>query len=324
MENADPELLAHPRPLVTSELHASNDFYGHARLLKRYAGVPRYRSLKAVIEHGINFQDHEWSIDLASGLPVFLVAGEERARRVSSTAACSAVAIGPLVLYAPPGRAPSRRRVLVAFPAHSTHHVDAEYDVDNFATAVLEAAAGFDETLVCLYWRDVQRGLMETYARRGLRCVTAGHIFDPNFLIRLRCIIEEGTAVITNEVGSHLVYAVALGRPVWVTDQDIRYAADAEVLVRDGADSESWPHQQFRELRDLFADRRDELSAEQQDVVSEIGGFSSVRSPAQLASILRHADEEYRRRVPLHRRNLERTRRLFGPGLARVRFAGDI
>ena len=40
------------RLLVTDELHSSNDFYGHATILKKYAQIQPEYQIKAAIEHG--------------------------------------------------------------------------------------------------------------------------------------------------------------------------------------------------------------------------------------------------------------------------------
>ena len=71
--------------------------------------------------------------------------------------------------------------------------------------------------------------------------MTAGHIYDAGFLPRMRAILEGATTVISNEVGSFLFYAVALGRPVWLVDEDVSYRAEsAEILRRDQADQDEW------------------------------------------------------------------------------------
>ena len=59
--------MAADRALATVEVHASNDFYGHATVLKEYAGLPPKRPLKAAIEHGAPVTDLIWQVDLQRG-----------------------------------------------------------------------------------------------------------------------------------------------------------------------------------------------------------------------------------------------------------------
>jgi hypothetical protein len=217
-----------------------------------------------------------------------------------------AVPIGPMILYATPPPAPQPGRRLVAFPAHSTHHVDAVYDVARFAERLEGIRVGWDEVRVCLYWRDVLRGAHHAYLERGFECVTAGHIYDPAFLARQRGILEGAAAVISNEVGSFIFYAVALGRPVWLIDADVRYeAASADILRRDQADQGEWPALATA-IRSAFAAEPTEVTADQLALVEEHAGLSSHRSPVEMAALLAEAEERYRDWAPPLRRVRDR------------------
>lgn len=322
MPSSDIEALARERPLATAELHPTNDFYGHAGLLKRYAGLRPSVALKVSIEHGINFVDHLWDVDTLAGMPMFLCAGPERARLVQTSLPdwSRAVSIGPLVRYAPSadgGRGPGSR-TLVAFPAHSTHHLETDYDAAAFADRLVAERGAYDRIAVCLYWRDIQRGVHGAYLDRGLECVTAGHMYDPQFLIRLRGILEEASEVVTNEVGTHIVHAVALDRPVWMFEQEISVSADSEdVLRRDGADATALAHRRLQEVRSLFAERRSELSEAQREAIGELAGFADVRSPEQLAELFAEAEAEYSRRYSAATRASRRARRLLARSVRR-------
>ena len=324
MPSGDLEALARERALKTAELHPTNDFYGHARVLKHYARVRPGLQLKLSIEHGINFVDHLWDVDTLAGMPMFLCAGRERAELVQDSLpqGCRAVSIGPLVSYAPAGPeagAPASRS-LVAFPAHSTHHLDTDYDAGQFADRLLAERSAYDRIAVCLYWRDVQRGVQRAYADRGIECVTAGHMYDPQFLTRLRAILEGASEVVTNEVGTHVVYAVALGRPVWMFEQEISITAESQaVLHRDGADADALAHGRLAEVRSLFAERRSSLSAHQREAIADLAGFADVRSPEQLAGLFADAEAAYRERYPAGVRVARRGRRLMGRAAGALR-----
>ncbi|MGH3049413.1 MAG: hypothetical protein ACRDLK_04585, partial [Gaiellaceae bacterium] len=218
MNSRDISELARSRNLRTRELWPFNAYYGHADVLRAYAGIPGREPLKTAIEHGI-IPFVRSDPDLATWLPRYFCASPAQACFFEEHALHGArpVATGPLILYAtalaPPP--PATKRRLVYFDAHSTRYVSASYDVDSAIARLTALRDGFDEVVVCLYWRDVQRGRAELYLRRGFRCVTAGHIFDPRFLFRLAEIIASASVVLTDNLGSHLLYALALERPVW-------------------------------------------------------------------------------------------------------------
>ena len=70
--------LAHDRLLETEELHTPNDFYGHATVLKSFAGYAQEYQLKTVVEHGASPSKEIWGPDLNASLPVVLTASDYR------------------------------------------------------------------------------------------------------------------------------------------------------------------------------------------------------------------------------------------------------
>ena len=305
--------LARDRRLVTPELHEANDYYGHATVLKAYAGLPPNHSLKAVIEHGPPIAGRWlWNPDVLSRLPVVLCASARRAREFTEVMAASreAIPIGPPIAYTDGGLSPdppAERRLLV-FPLHSSHLYTTEFDIDGFAAMIEREGAGFDSVEVCLYWRDVLLGAAEPYRARGFDCSTAGHMFDPEFLPRFREIVTRATAVVTNGIGTHLLYAALLDRPTWLvgeTARDRRPAGSrAAANVAGGFDEAA-----FKAVTGAFENPTDSLTPSQREIVAEFTGAEHVHSPDALREILHDADERYRRAVPAWRRLVSATRR---------------
>ena len=302
------ERRAADRPLDTVEVHASNDYYGHATLLKAYAGLPPKRPLKAAIEHGAPVTELIWEVDLQTRMPLFLCAARERAERFNELASGGrhAEAIGPMIAYAravgDTKKEPGRRR-LVVFPAHSTHHVRANYDVAEFAARLGAYRNDWDEVQICLYWRDVTLGTHRPYIENGFDCVTAGHMYDPRFLGRLRSILEGADAVVSNEMGSHVLYATLIDRPAWLLRQPIEYSARSqEILERDGASSRHRAEGTIGRLRELFAEAHGAVTTEQRELVAELVGLREMRTREQIRGLLLDAEQRYRARHPAHLR----------------------
>ena len=317
----DLERLARDRPLLTRELHAVNAWYGHSHVLKRYAGWPRRRSLKVAIEHGPWIDDEIWAVDANTRMPVHLCAAPARAELFNRKTAIPATAIGPMIRYVLPEDPPLPERPrTVAFPAHSTHHSDAEFVMETFL-GHLDRMAKSSEVVVCLYWRDVMRGLHHVFEERGFRCTCAGHIYDSHFLDRLASILASASRVLTNEVGTHVLYAALLGRPVQVVSQPIEYVQQRELADHQG-DRE---HPRVRRTRTLFASPSDSLTTEQRQFIDEILGVECVRSPAGLTSLLKNAERLYRE-TPLRERvrvPLARERLYAAQALARLKYLRD-
>lgn len=290
--------LARDRPLFTRELHAANAWYGHAEALKRYSGWPRSRSLKVAIEHAPWVDDGIWEGDARTAMPIHLCAAPRRAEFFTRKTRIDAIPIGPFIRYVAPRdpRLPAEDRV-VAFPAHSTHHIDARFELAPFLEH-LHDLRDEAEVVVCIYWRDILRGLGTVFEEHGFRCVTAGHAYDQRFLLRLAEILGSASWVFTNEIGTHVLYAAALGRPVWVASQPVSYVPHrlfGQHLFRNDE------HPRVRRIRTLFSQRSDSVSEEQQAYVAELLGASAFRSPEQLRALLDEAERRYKRNPP-HRR----------------------
>lgn len=290
MDETSLRRLAADRPQLTPELHLPNDFYGYGHLLKRWAGLRAWPPLPAVAEHGIPLQPDIWHVDLASVLPTLMAASPERARAYEAAAPGRVgEAIGAPIAYArargepvvPPRPADGP---VLAFPAHSSHYAEARFDPEPFLDELERIRDRWGAVLICLYWRDVLNGAAAAYRARGFDCVTAGHIYDRRFLLRLRRLLTASRAVVTNDFGTHVIYAALLGRPTWIVEQDIDYHdSRAEPLTFVAPRAEL--------ARPLFAEERTDVSPEQAAFVAEVAGLGYERSPQQLAAMIASARE---------------------------------
>ena len=296
--------LCRDRPLVTRELHPQNAFYGHDEVLRRYTGWSG--PLKVAIEHGVFMSDYVWQVDVDTRLPMFLCASPERARKYTakSPRRARAVPIGPMISYAAAlsKAQPSTAKTLVAFPAHSTHHIAAEFDTKSFADLLEREGKRFDRVVVCMYWRDLLAGRDRIYAERGFELTSAGHSYDPEFAFRLVEILRGASAIVTNEVGTCVIYAVTLGVPAWVHKQAIDYRAAYGVFERDTGDLK---HPIIVRIGELFAAPRGQVSPKQRAYVEDLVGASCVKSGGELYKLLSEADDMYRERAGVRDRALD-------------------
>lgn len=315
MDTEELHRLARDRRQWTRELHGPNDFYGHAGLLKRYASLPPRQPLHATVEHGLTALPTVWYFDVSAPFPTFLCAGEQRAeayRRVRPDR--TAIPIGPMIHYAADGPpAPRVRGRLLVFPAHSTHDLRSGFDVAAFARTIAGYRDRFEDVTVCLYWKDVLQGAEAVYRAEGFDCVTAGHMFDPDFLPRLRRIIEASGTVMTNRFGSYLPYAVALGRPVWLRPQRVTLLGDQKIVERESVEPEV-DEAAWSEIAHVFGDEVDELTPSHYECLEPVTGFQHLRSPDALRDIFAEAAERYRAATtPLQRARHQVVARVLRP-----------
>ena len=293
--------LARDRTLSTPEKHPSNDFYGHAAILKAYAGRPQEISTNCVIVHGPMFPSLHWEVDLKAPLPVLLTANRAACSELRKHTDKQIVAVGPLLSYArphlsPPQLAEEKRRLgrnLLVFPSHSTHHIDARYDYDAVCREIAAYGRDFDSVTICLYWKDILNGVAPMFAAHGFNLETAGHIFDRGFMNRLKTLFTLSDAVVTYSWTSALGFAVSMKKPVVaLAAKDEQFIAPQHIIDRDtlGGDLHSDNIAYKAKVLSLFREMR-ETTAEQESAIDYMWGITQTRTPQEIEDILRVADD---------------------------------
>lgn len=124
---------------------------------------------------------------------------------------------------------PSARGTL-AFPAHSTLHVDSSCDWDRYADALLALPERFQPVSVCLYFKELMNLAYRPFIRRGITVHCAGHLLDDRFPLNFYNILRNFKYSTGNMVGSSAYYSIDFGIPFFIYGPDVK-------LLNDGDDS---------------------------------------------------------------------------------------
>lgn len=293
--------LAKDRALITPEKHPSNDFYGHATVLKSFVGRPLENSTNCAIAHGPMHPLFHWDVDINAPLPVLLSANAATCTVLKNRTDKLIYAVGPLLHYASPHLSAEqisleKRRLgrnLLVFPMHSTHHLEACYDSDAVCREIEEIGRDFDTVTICLYWKDILNGVAPIYAAYGFNLETAGHIYDCSFLNRLRTLFALSDAVLTYSWSSALGFAVSMKKPVMARKaKDERFIAPQHILDRDtlGINANREAMEYRAKVLSLFkefqAPTREQLSA-----IDYMWGITQTKTPDEIEEILLRADD---------------------------------
>ena len=201
------------RPLKTYEEFTPNAFYGNDQIIKQYS---KYNGvLKVVVPHGVAPpDDYIWKKEAKTPLPAVLCYTPvmERAYAKASTkftllSASPFLYLMELLKFQPK----PERRGTIFFPAHSTHYITAEMDFEAIATRLSLLEDEYKPVTVCMYWRDYLLGRAQSFRRKGLRIVSAGHMYDPHFLWRFYHLCSTHRYGASNSLGSQLFYSVKAG-----------------------------------------------------------------------------------------------------------------
>ena len=273
--------LCADRPVPSYEVHSENPLYGHAGILKRYAGLPRRYALKIAIPHGVNFARTFSSYSPRELVPVLTywrdhdratIRGQNVQGRLWPMAAPFCYALRSVKRVNSAGR-----RGTIFFPSHSTPNTSADVDFGELA----DTAAGLSDSrgpvTVCLYWRDIQLGHHRPFLDRGLDVVSAGHIHDEWFLYRLVHLCSLHRFAATNEIGSHCFYAIAAGCRLSFVGPSRRNAVGIYGDVESGAES-------------FFAGLETMSDDEQRLGANEFLGVQYLETPGQLRRTLLSAE----------------------------------
>lgn len=282
----------------TTEINPSNDWYGHAKHFKKYLNLPQNYQFKFIIEHGTYPTEQVTEIELEADLPVFLTYSDYRVD-VLKKYRDYAFSIGPFIHYVPnlyskEKLVSEKKRLgknLLIFPAHSINYLKLDYNRQWLIKKVKKIAMDFDSVRVCLYWRDIELGLHKYYTDLGFECITAGHILDPNFLPRLRSIIETADLTVSNDVGTYISYSVYLDKPHIIFHKLPKIKANkkwAEIT------DDYWSSKPYQEILKEFSKVSYKITSKQRQIVNQYyGGKNNIKTPKEFQKIVDFTEQIY-------------------------------
>ncbi len=221
----DLQLICKDIELETTEIHTSNDFYGQAQILKEYTNYNK--PFKFVFEHSIMFHNIIWEGDLYSEMPVAFVLSNYRKDVYKASRGFKFIFnVGVGFLYAK--KVYDRRHTqinnikrtgTIVFPSHSSHHIEAVFDIKSLAKKIKNLAPEFQPVTVCIYWKDYLLGKHRKYEELGIPVISAGHIYDKNFLISFYDMCKNFKYATSNDFGSHVFYSIFSGCSFFLLEQ---------------------------------------------------------------------------------------------------------
>ncbi len=278
----DLDTLCADRPLRTREKFSANDYYGGAAVLKEYAGIPQKKPLRVIVPHGPSLSETQlWRAERKNKLSRVLCYPSYRekvyweiGKRPILSAAPFAYAVKQVAIDS------SKRKGTLFFPRHSTHHVTVHMDFDKLADMLVSWDEEYQPVTVCIYWRDYNLGYHIPFQERGLRIVSAGHMFDPNFLYRLYHLCSRYKYSSGNGLGSYIFYSVKAGCSYFYTDAEFTCTGDLERSL--GVAEEA----RTSMLKEIFHQRREKMTLDQLNLVDYYLGVRYLKSPKELRKVI--------------------------------------
>ena len=279
----------------TIEEDKFSDFYSIARWLKIFAGISQDTKIPFHIEHGVFFDESSYNGELNSPFEQIIVPGDFRVEVLKSEYGKKATAIGPYIAYVESFLTLKQAerlkhksgKTLTVFPVHSTETVQYKYDIDQYCEGLLKLKQEhkFKTVRICLFYKDILKNVHREYQKHGFEIVSAGHMFDPQFLPRLRSVIETSDITCSNAMGTQLAYCVYLKKPHFIQNQELSCIDPTDEISK-----ESWDaYYSSNDILEAFSTYSQKISKKQYELLDFYCGFSRVLGKKWLRELLTKA-----------------------------------
>lgn len=288
------EDLATTMPGYHKEFRKSNVLYGINFSVKNALHYNPNKPLRLLIEHGYYFGNYVPVNSFNLHVPI-VTYSRNRMEHIkvaftkvkTGTKCLEIITIGPYINYAQSildARERKRikedyRKILLVFPSHSIEGVTYKYNKEDFINEIEKVSKDFDSVFVCMYWKDIQEKRYVEYEDRGYKIVTAGHINDPNFLGRLKDIIDLSDMTMSNTVGTHIGYCVARNKPHYLFNQHQKVEGNRVNEEFKDRKSQAYLYSRDKEVNeviDAFSKKSYKITEKQRRVVETYWGKNEV------------------------------------------------
>lgn len=285
--------LCSDRDLETNEIFIGNSYYGFDKIIKLYSGLPLSYQLKAVLPHGV-YLDHNymWEAEKSAKLPAILCYPPYREsiyRKETNKKIILSASPFTYLVEMMKSQSSLRRQGTIFFPYHSTHHINVHMDYERLAKELCKLGDEFNPITVCIYWKDFNLGAHIPFLNSGMKVVSAGHIYDNEFLFRFFHLCSLHRYAAGNGLGSHIFYSVKSGCSYFHFDLvDYELGADEDTIERDAG---IVPPIRENELKKFFQYPNKESTIDQLKVVDYYLGMDFFKSRNELYRELQQVEK---------------------------------
>lgn len=306
----DCEQISSEMNMYLADTSPDGALYGILFWIKKYAGISK--KLNFYVEHGLYFGDLVRENAVNSIYDGVITFSKHRAKIINDKSDKKVFTIGPYVHYADDYYELEEfkkikaklGKTLLFFPPHSIKGHDAKYDISSIATRLKEFKTEYNTIMVCMYYKDVQRGLHKEFENENFFVVTAGHFYDYNFLSRLKSIIKLSDHTVSMAIGTHIGYCLQLDKSHEIINKDssVTIPDDTNKLFSSIKESEienrgSNYLKTFTEdeetILNAFFNMGSIITIEQQKISDKYWGLSEIKSKLDLKKELLGNDDGY-------------------------------
>jgi|GEM_PF-3458528 len=281
-EQEDIEQLCAAKTPSNFEVYAPNNNYGFASILKAYSGYPRNKAIMGVIPHAIYLHDAGiFPGELNCSLPAVLNYPEFRSTIWKKLAKKKQIIpsaspfLYALRLFKPEVKEKEKKGTLY-FPPHSTALVTMSFNQELLIKQLNDLPEHLKPITVCVHWHDVTLNLHQFFQSHGFKVVSAGHMYDENFIFRWLHLVSAFKYTMGGNVSSPLFYSVSAGTPHFLIDSQFEYEEHESFQAYSTQNNPYSKRASFRLKRiwQLFSAFTETITEEQKELVNYCMGYA--------------------------------------------------
>jgi hypothetical protein len=289
--------LAQDRP-IPKEPFESAVCYGMGKALKQYVNYPDKLPLCFETDHGPSLHDKPIDTELQTSAPLMLFHNKRVAKSWKTITSKPCAVMGSPFAYFRKLYGINKKSDAtgtVVFPWHSTPLIHAEIQWDEYCEKLKELHDMYQPITICIYWRDVLKGLHKIFTKAGFSVVTAGHMYDDSFTERFYNILSRHKYATSNLLQSCTFYAVEMGIPFFLYGETKNATSfnSGDPNVPLGRYCPVKTYKRRVELSALFRNITKEITKEQKNAVEEELGIHDALGPKELRRLLWLAYYQY-------------------------------
>lgn len=198
------------------EFYPGNSFYGHANIIRKYAGFPSWLPLPVCIQHGwmLKASQHDARADVAEN---WYWSSELAEKAKQEYPVIKYRIIGSPFLYCLKNINYQHcdfelREGTIVFPFHSTESISLDSDIDKYCQLLSDLPDEYKPVTICVYHSDKKKGTDAFFLNNGFDVVCNGDnpcsdVFLYNFIKNTK----NKKYLISNEWSTAMHYGAIIG-----------------------------------------------------------------------------------------------------------------
>lgn len=163
-------------------------------------------------------------------------------------------------------------KILLVFPSHPDPENEHNYDIVSFVEEIERIKKDFDSVFISMYWLDIVRENYKLYEKLNYHIVCSGNRNDPLFLSRQKDLIELSDMTISNDIGTHIGYCIALNKPHYLFKQNVVTRDISFTGEKNNKEISGEREKEYERITNAFNKYSNKITKEQMDIVDFFWG----------------------------------------------------